>query len=233
MDLFTPIHKGLRSMIYSLSTRLQTNDFANVAATRELVTDLENDFAVARSAGCILCVLAHHATDEESVIYPDVTRVGSGLISALIEEHHGLTRRELAIGKAAHELLALDSPVSRVEAGIRLNQLANDLVAAYVAHMNREEAELVPLMKDHFSDPQMAAMQGTIIGSMPPDRLFGILGWMLPSLNVSELSDLLFGISKGAPPQFMKAVTDLCANKVDAARWTEVRSRTGLGSPAG
>ena len=215
-------------MIYSLSGRLQTNDFADLATTRELVTDLENDFAIARSAGCILCVLAHHATDEESVIFPDVTRVGSELISTLIEEHHGLTRRELAIGKAAHELLRLDSPVGRAEGGIHLNQLANELFAAYITHMNREETELVPLMREHFTDAQMAKMQGTIIGGMPPDRMFGILGWMLPSLNVSELSELLFSMSKGAPPSLIKAVTDLCAKKVEPARWSKVRLKTGL-----
>ncbi|HYK93483.1 MAG TPA: hemerythrin domain-containing protein [Thermoplasmata archaeon] len=227
-DLFTPIHKGLRSMIYSLSSRLQTNDFADLSATKALATDLENEFEVARSAGCVLCVLAHHATDEESVIFPAVSEVGRNLIVNLIQEHHDLTRRELAIGKAAHTLLGLESPAARIEAGIALNRAANELFAAYITHMNREDAELVPLMREHFSVPQMAAMRGTIISNMPPDRLFNILGWMLPSLNVSELSEVLSGMSKGAPAPVIKAIVDLCSAKVDPTRWKEVRLRTGL-----
>ena len=91
-DLFTPIHKGLRSMLYSLSSRIQTNDFADVAATKALVVDLENDFAVARSAGCVLCVMSHHATDEETVIFPDTAKAGIALTTSLIREHHDLTR---------------------------------------------------------------------------------------------------------------------------------------------
>ena len=227
-DLFTTIHKALRSMIYSLSGRLQTNDFGDTAATRALVTDLENDFATARSAGCVLCVLSQHAEDEETVIFPSVTTVGTGLISQLIEEHHDLTRRELALAKSAHELLAMDSPERRVDAGTHLNRAANVLFGAYIVHMNREESELVPLMGEHFTNEQMHAMQGKIVGSMPPERMFAILGWMLPSLNVTELTGLLSGFRQGMPPQVFKAVTDLCSARVDPTRWNTVKPRLGL-----
>jgi Hemerythrin HHE cation binding domain len=227
-DLFTPIHKGLRSMIYGLSGRLQTNDFADVATTEALIKDLENDFAVARSAGCALCILAGHAVDEESVIFPAAGRAGNKLISELISEHHDLTRRELEIAKAGHELLGIGSADGRVRAGAQLNLAANQLFGAYITHMNREEAELVPLMREHFSDPEMVAMRGKILGQMPPDRMFAILGWMFPSLNVTELSGLLSSIKGTAPPQVMKAVTDLCAAQVDPARWDTVKLRVGL-----
>lgn len=227
-DLFTPIHKGLRSMVYDLSGRLQTNDFADVDATEALITDLETDFAIARSAGCVVCVLGHHAADEESVIFPKVGTRGGGLVQQLIDEHHELTRREIALGKAGHEILALGSSDQRVAAGIRLNQDANELFAAYLAHMNREDTELVPLMCQHFTDEQMVAMRSAIIGQMPRDRLLFILGWMLPSLNASELAGLLGSIRQGAPPPFFQAVSDLCAAKVDPARWKEVQVRLGM-----
>lgn len=227
-DLFTPIHKALRSMIYGLSGRLQTNDFADPATTNALITDLENDFAVARSAGCALCILAHHAVDEESVIFPFAARVGNKLIAELIEEHHDLTRRELEIAKVGHELLSMDSAEARVLAGVQLNIAANQLFGAYISHMNREEVELVPLMAEHFTDPEMAAMQGKIIGQMPPDRMFAILGWMLPSLNVTELSRLLSSMKGAAPPQVIKAVSDLGAARVDPTRWDSVKLQVGL-----
>lgn len=227
-DLFTPIHKGLRSMIYSLSGRLQTNDFADLASTTALVTDLENDFAVARSAGCTLCVLSQHATDEETGIFPAAVTAGGRLIVELIEDHHGLTRRELALASSAHELLAMESPDRRVEAGIRLNQAANELFGAYIVHMNREESELVPVMREHFSNEQMAAMSGAIIGKMLPERMFAILGWMLPSLNAAELTEFLGKLKRGVPPQVFKAVTDLCSARVDPTRWESVKLRVGL-----
>ena len=227
-DLFTPIHKALRSMIYGLSSRLQTNDFADVAATRTLVADIENDFAVARSAGCVLCILSSHAVDEEGVIFPAAARVGNALITELISEHHDLTRRELDIAKSGHAILEMPTADGRLQAGKELNVMANQLFAAYITHMNREETDLVPLMRDHFTDPEMLAMRGKIIAQMPPDRMFAILGWMLPALNVTELADFLASLKQGAPPPVMKAVTDLCAARVDPARWDAVKLRIAL-----
>ncbi|HEV2428417.1 MAG TPA: hemerythrin domain-containing protein [Thermoplasmata archaeon] len=227
-DLFTPIHKALRAMIYSLGNRMQTNDFSDLSATTALVTDLEHDFALARSAGCILCVLHDHADEEERTVFPPVTQFNNGLITTLIEEHHELTRREMALAGSAHELLGLSDPAARVRAGGQLNRSANDLFAAYLVHMNREENELVPLMRRTFTNEQMAAMRATIMGGMPHDRLFAILGWMLPSLNVHELTELFGGLKKGAPPEVVKAFADLASAKVDPTRWKTVASQVGL-----
>jgi len=227
-DLFTPVHKGLRTMIYGLSSRLQTNDFADIPASTALTSDLEHDFAVARSAGCILCAFSSHAEEEEKVIFPGSARFANGLVTSLIAEHHDLTRREIEIAKAAHELLVLPSPEQRIAAGVRLNQMANELFANYITHMNKEEEQLVPLMRENYSDPEQAAMRGGIIGRFQPDRLFALLTWMLPSLNVTELSDLLSSVKAGAPPPLLKAVSDLCEAKVDSTRWAAVKLRVGL-----
>ncbi len=227
-DLFTPVHKGLRAMMYDLSTRLQTTDFTDRVATQALATDLEVDFAIARSAGCFLCAFAAHAHDEEKVVFPRSAAAANALVSELIRDHQGLTRRELEIGERARGLASLSSREERMAAGIRLNQLANDLFAAYFAHMNREETELVPVMREHFTDAEQAQMRGAIIAGFQPDRLFALLGWMLPALNVSELTDLIGSVKAGAPPPLMKAVAEIGAARVDADRWAVVRQNVGI-----
>ena len=227
-DLFTPIHKALRSMIYDLGSRLQKNDFQDVAVTSSLVRDLENDFALARSAGCVLCILHQHADDEEFSIFPPASASNRELVASLIQEHQELTRRELTILGSAHDLLALDQAADRVAAGVVLNQMANELFAAYMAHMNREEAELVPRMKEQFTDEQMTRMRGAIIGRTPPERVMATLGWMAPALNPTELATFLGSLKKGAPPEAFRAVTDLCAARVDPARWSQVKAHLGL-----
>ena len=227
-DLFTPIHKALRSMLYQLGGRLQSHDFEDRAATEALVTDLEHDFAVARSAGCVLCILHAHADDEEGMIFPSAARFDSELVTSLIQEHHDLTRRELEITKTGHTILAMESAEDRVRAGIALNRTANDLFAAYLVHMNREEAELVPRMKERFTNEQLAAMRGAIIGRMPPERVMAILGWMAPSLNRTELTEFLGGLKRGMPPPAFRSVCDLCASRVEPRRWDAVRASVGV-----
>jgi len=227
-DLFTPVHKGLRSMLYGLSNRLQTNDFADVSATSALIRDLEDDFALARSAGCILCHFANHAHEEDAVVFPVAARFANRLVTDLIEDHHKLMVRELAIAKSGHELLGLAAPEARIQAGIRLNQMANQLFAEYIVHMNREEDELVPLMRENLADAEQAAIRGSVIAKFPPDRFFALLSWMLPSLNVNELSELLASVKQSAPPPVVKAISDLAAARVDPTRWNEVKHRVGI-----
>lgn len=227
-DLFTPVHKGIRAMIYDLSARLQTNDFTDPDSTQALAQDLEIDFAIARSAGCFLCAFAAHAHDEERVVFPRSAEAANALVTELIRDHQGLTRRELEIGQHARALGSISSPGERTAAGIRLNQLANELFAAYLVHMNREETELVPVMREHFTDAEQAQMRGAIIAGFQPDRLFALLGWMLPALNVSELTELLASVKGAAPPPFMKAISDIGAAHVDAERWAVVKQRVGI-----
>ncbi len=227
-DLFTAVHKGFRAMLYDLSARIQTNDFADLASTKQLAVDLEIDFATAQSAGCMLCAFAYHAEEENAVVFGPSARVADALVRELIQEHHEFTRRELELGKGVRDLMKLPEASDRVAAGIELNQKANELFAAYLVHMNKEETELVPIMRAHFSDAEQAAMRGQIIARFPPDRLFALLGWMLPSMNVTDLTEFLTVVKGAAPPPVMKRVADLAAARVDPARWATAKLRVGI-----
>lgn len=227
-DLFTPIHKAIRSMIYDVSGRLQTNDFTDMAATKPLLADLEHEFSAAISSGCILCLLHGHASDEETAVFPSVSKHDATLVQGFIEDHHALTRRLEAITKMARDLPSKARPEERVQFGITLNQKANEFFAAYIDHMNREEEKLVPLMRERFTDGQMRAMRGAIMGAMPPDRLASILRWMLPSLNVGELTGMLAGIKANSPPQAVQLVSGIAAQSLDPQRWQTVKERVGI-----
>jgi hypothetical protein len=227
-DLFTPIHKAIRSMIYGLGGRLQTNDFADLAASGPLLGDLEHDFSAALSAGCVLCIIHGHAGDEEGQVFPHVAKFDSQLVGQLIEEHHALGRRLAVLTQMARELPTKARPEDRVHAGAALNREANDFFAAYLAHMNVEDARLVPLMREHFTDEQMRAMRGAIMGGMPRDRLAAVLRWMLPSLNLDEAAGMLKGLQATAPPPFLDFVRGIAAANIDPERWRLLQARVGI-----
>jgi hypothetical protein len=227
-DLFTPIHKAIRAMIYNVGGRLQSNDFTDITGSKPLLADLEHEFSAAISAGCVLCLLHQHASDEETGVFPAVAKHNAALVQAFIEDHHVLARQLDAITKMARELPLETQPEERVQLGITLNQKANVFFAAYVNHMNREEEKLVPLMRDRFTDDQMRAMRGAIMGGMPPDRLASILRWMLPSLNVVELTDMLRGIKASSPPQVLQFISGIAIERVDPQRWQTVKERVGI-----
>jgi hemerythrin HHE cation binding domain-containing protein len=227
-DLFTPIHKALRSMIYSLGGRLQTADFTDKAASGVLLADLQHEFANAVSATCVLCLLHSHAGHEEAKIFPSMESIDPNLIRSLLEDHQEIRRRLVTLTTMAEELQATEAPQRRLEWGARVNREANEFFAFYLAHMNKEEVTIVPAMKEHFTDDQMRAMQGAILGGMAPERLGNYLKWMLPALNLGELTGTMAGVKHGAPPEFLKFVSGIGAANVDPARWALVRERVGF-----
>jgi len=227
-DLFTPIHKAIRSMIYNVGSRMQTNDFADLTASKPLLADLEHEFTAAVSAGCVLCILHHHASDEEKEVFPSIATYTPDLIQSFIDDHHDLTRRLGVITKMAHELVTLPHAPERVRQGLTLTQETNAFFAAYLTHMNREEETLVPFMREHFSDDQMRAMRGAIMRGMPPDRLASILGWMFPSLNIDELTEMVGGIKRTSPPEVFQFISGIATKHLTPERWRQVTERVGL-----
>ncbi|MGA8605069.1 MAG: hemerythrin domain-containing protein [Thermoplasmata archaeon] len=227
-DLFTPIHKAIRSMIYDLGGRLQQTDFADRDSSAAVLFDLEHEFSNAVSAGCVLCLLHGHAADEEGVPFPAMQTIDAPLVRTLIDEHHEIGRKLATITEMARELSRVELAAERVDKGGRVNRQVNDFFAYYLAHMNKEEATIVPAMKEHFTDEQMRAMRSTIMGGMPKDRFASILRWMLPSLTLDELTGMLLGIKRGAPPELLTFVSGVGAAHVDPARWATVRERVGI-----
>jgi len=226
-DLFTPIHKGIRSMIYDLGSRLQANDFTDVAGSNALMADLEHEFTTAMSAGCILCLLHQHGADEEAQVFPQIGRFDPGLVREFIEDHHELGRRLAVITKMSRDMESRTGADERVRFGVELTREANDFFADYLEHINREERKLVPMMRLRFTDEQMRTMRGTIMRSMPPERMASFLRWMLPSLNLAELTAMAAGAKASLPPEQFRFVTDIAAKHVPPARWQLVQQRLG------
>ncbi len=215
-------------MIYSLGGRLQSVDFADRAASAAVLADLEHEFTNAVSATCVLCLLHTHAGSEEAGIFPSMESIDPSMIRMLLEDHQEIRRRLVTLTTMAEELGGTDAPHRRLEWGARVNREANEFFAFYLAHLNKEEVTIVPAMKEHFTDDQMRAMQGAIMGAMPPERLANYLRWMLPSLDLAELTGLLTGMKHGAPPEFLQFVNGIGVANVDPTRWAVVRARVGF-----
>jgi hemerythrin superfamily protein len=215
-------------MIYDLGARIQAADFTDRVASAKILGDLQHEFTNAVSASCILCLLHAHAGSEEREVFPSMQSLDPTLIRQLLDDHTEISLRLGSISKLADELALTDAPERRLEQGVRINRQVNEFFAFYLAHMNKEEVTIVPAMKAHFTDPQLGAMQGAIIAAMPPERVAGYLRWMLPSMNVVELTEFLSGVKRGAPPPMLQAIDAIGSANVNPARWTIVRQQLGL-----
>jgi CRISPR/Cas system Type II protein with McrA/HNH and RuvC-like nuclease domain len=223
-DLFTPVHKGIRSMIYELGKEMQTTDFTDKNATERMCARIKNDFKTATSA-CVLCLLPEHADDESQKIFPEVRAHEPKMIETLLEEHRLIEKKMEEISESSNELNRLENLERRIEDGYKLNQVVNDFFAYYATHMNKEEKTLVPAMQKYFTDEQIAGMRAKIMQGKSPERLAEWMRWMLPSLNINELVGMVNGLKKTAPPQVFEGMSLMVEKNIGKEKWGLVKAK--------
>jgi hypothetical protein len=214
-------------MIYELGNELQTTDFANERETDLVVSKLKRDPASPASA-CIICLLHEHAGLEDQYVFPDVRAFEPRMVDTLSQEHREVERRIAGLRKVADEVKTSPNREERIDRGGRLNRTANDLFAFYLTHLNTEESTLIPAMWKHFTDEQIAGMQGSIIESLTPERATQWNSWLFPSLNINELTGMFTELKKRAPPPVMQELTGMAEKALSEDRWTALKAKAGL-----
>ena len=226
-DLFNPIHKGIRSMIYELGTKLQRTDFTNVSATEAITSQLKYNLRSANST-CIVCMLHQHGEHEEQSVFPQIAPYDSKLVDTLIQEHVEITRQIVEISRISDEILQLKDNALRIEMGTRLNRMANSLLAFYLTHLNNEEATILPLTWKYLTDDQIRAIRTKIQMSIPPEKYAEWMRWTLSSLNINELVGIFSGMKMAAPPQLLEKMMHLAEENLDHDTWNSVKVRVNL-----
>jgi hypothetical protein len=214
-------------MVYELGRELQTLDFTDERATDSMITKLRQDLSAASST-CIVCLLHEHHVQEDDYVFPDVRTYEPALIDTLLAEHREVVRKIAEVWKVANELKALRSREERIEMGDKLNRTANDLFAYYLTHLKGEEATLVPALWRHYTDEQIVAMRTNVERHIPPEVFAVWMKWVMPSLNINELTDMFIGLKKGAPAPVLEHMSQLAEKSLDEHRWAAVKSKAGL-----
>jgi len=214
-------------MIYELGKELQTADFTDERSTERVTAKLKMDLSSASST-CIVCLLHEHHVNEDDYVFPDVRTYEPELIDTLLAEHREIVRKIAEVWKIADALKLLRDREERIEMGDKLNRASNDLFAYYLTHLNGEEATLIPAMWKHYTDEQLVAMRTKIEKNIPPEVFAEWMRWVLPSLNINELTGMFMGLKKGAPPPVLEHMSQLAEKSLNEDRWAAVKARAAL-----
>ena len=208
-------------MIFLLGQRMGTADFTKVAETNDLAKQLRTDLA--RSASnCILCLLQTHSVHEDRDFFAAVRPLDDEPVKLMMAEHAVIVRRIYQVAKLCDELISITDPVRRIEVGDHLLLETNDLFAFYLAHLNNEEALLVPVMWENFSDEQLRGLRAVFYNTIPLEAFEEWMRWTLPALNVHELVTLLSGMKTDPAPNRFSDAMRLGKATVPRDRWDEV-----------
>lgn len=195
-DLYTTIHKAIRAVLFDTSTRVARTAFADPA---------ESAFAVARVRR-LLGFLDEHAEHEDAVLMPEIAALAPEVHAALQADHTRVSGMQHEIA-ALCERFAGANADERHALGQRLQQRLHRLIAAQLAHLEREEVDANRVLQAHRSDAELQALNGRIVASIAPVRLAEWMELLLPELSASERGELLRGMRQNMPPAAFDAVT--------------------------
>lgn len=216
LDLYTPIHKAIRSALFDAAIALGRTAFADAAEADAAVTRLRQLFAW----------LAEHAEHEDAIVLPELQRCAPEVHAGLEAEHARLVGMQRELEQLLPRLAAAAAD-QRPAIGRRLQHGLHDLIAAQLAHLEREEIGANRALWERFDDDGLRALHARIMARIAPERLAQWLRLMLPALSRPERQQLLGDLQRRLPPDAFGALTAPARAALGEADWQAAVGRTG------
>ena len=218
VDLFTTVHKALRSLIYHLSTMLQTADYTDERSTKACLAALEH----------FLELLHEHAMYEDKTVFAQTHKFEPQMVDELEKEHQQIDAHLDQVHKSMAQVLAAATDHARIEAGDALNRSVNNFIAFYLTHLCHEESTVLPATWKYFTDEELLGMRHEVQRSTPPARFAEWMRWMMPAMNINELIGMFRGLKAHAPQPFYEAMCQIANISLGEVGWRNLQLRAGL-----
>lgn len=218
-DLYGPIHKALRAFMSETLVavgRMDSNDDGEVAATLEQVRSL-------------LELLTLHLEEENRFVHAAMEARRPGSASQTAHDH---VEHEQALEDLGRLIDAVSETqaAERAAAASALYRRLALFVAENFEHMAVEERDNAAVLWAEYTDPEIAAIEASIVGSVPPALMPVAIRWMIAALNHSGRVGLLTGMRQSAPAEVFEGVLAIARSNLRARDWTKLA--TALALPA-
>ncbi len=215
-NIYILIHKALRACMADVL----------VAVGRMDPHDSDDVGAAAVSVRRLLEFARSHLQAEEDWVHPALEARRSGSSAETRADH--LQHRE-AFDMLETSLRALQSSAgdARETAALRLYRHLALFVADNLQHMHVEETENHATLIECYSEEEILAIEGRIIGSHTPAETAAAMRWMVPAASAPERAVLLTGIRQNAPRPAFEAILALVRPHLSARDCTKLEAALG------
>jgi hypothetical protein len=212
-DIYTLIHKGLRSFMSDTVTavgRIDESDPAEVAAGIAQVRRL-------------LEICREHLFVENQFVHPamEARRPGSSCTTSAEHVHHEESFERLEAQVRAVERSSGDK---RKNALLALYRMLALFVAENFQHMNVEECENSEVLWSAYTDEELVVIHKSILAAVPPDLMRENIRWMLPNIPHTDRVHMLAGARHSMPAPAFEGVLNLVKAHVPENDWSKLKS---------
>ncbi len=222
LDLYGPVHKGLRALMFDTVARLGRCDAGDA---REVADTL----AAVRT---LLWVCERHLHHENAIVHAamESRRPGSSAMTA--DDHVGHVDAIAALRDQVDATEAV-APAHRPRALYRLYLRVARFVAENLEHMEVEETHNTAVLRDAFDDAGLAQVHDRILASIPPEEMALFMRWILVGISHEERVGMLTGMRANAPAPAFDATVSTCRDLLAPNDWAKLAKALGLPAVAG
>ena len=213
-EMYRPIHKAIRHLLYSTAHQLGMADFADEGIARESLDELDGTISM----------MKEHPDHEERFVHPPLESRVPG-ITKPFDQDHGEDEKVYAQLEQLGAQIRGSGEDQRSALGNRIYSVFNSFIGSYLPHLDREETVLEKALLDNFTDEELVAIDQQIIGSVPPERMGVWLGVICASLNADELTGMFGGMKATAPPEAVEGMLKLAEQAMPADTFQKVLAR--------
>jgi hypothetical protein len=211
------IHKGLRVLMFSTLQRAGALDASQAEDRACLVHEVER----------LLATCADHLAHENQFFHEALRARAPRAVLPFHDDHLGHLE---SIDTLRLQLQRLrDAPLDQAPAlAYALFLRLSVFVGENLEHMAEEESTLTQALWAHFSDDELAAIEGALHATIAPAEMAFYMRWMGQGLNASEAVALLGGLREQAPGEVFAAMAGDIQAVMPAPRWAQVARGLGL-----
>ena len=210
VDLYGPIHKGLRWAFGRVLSRIGSTTVTDDAAVIEVLGEV-NDLVIG---------IESHLAHEEQFIHPAIEERRPGATAGLMDDH---AEHANMIGAIRVLLAAIrsGSPSTRPALWRALYLCFADLFAENITHMAEEEEVTQPLLEELYTSDELQALEGRLLASIGPGEMLAAMRIMLPGNDFEFRVHMLNGAKHALPPEvfagvFAQATVHLSPEEIEA-----------------
>jgi len=212
-NIFFPIHKGLRAMLYETAIQLQQTSFTDAEEAAEAIEQVKT----------VVRLFESHADKEDNYVFPSIAAYEPSVVAAFEQEHV----EDHALGESLEKWLTAFtyavSPSAKQTIGEELTRAYIQFMVFNLKHMAKEETVISPILWRYYSDAELHEITLKIMKSVPPQEMMSFSRWMVKGLNNTEILYWLKGVKNTAPQPAFEALMSVAENELAPQRWSLVQ----------
>jgi hemerythrin-like domain-containing protein len=212
-NIFFPIHKGLRAMLYETAIQLQQTSFTDNEEAAEAIDQVKT----------VVDLFESHAGKEDNYVFPAIAAYEPSLVAAFEQEHVEDHELGESLQKWLTAFAYAVSPSAKQTIGEELTKAYIQFMVFNLKHMAKEEAVISPILWRYYTDAELHEITLKIMKSVPPQEMMSFSRWMVKGLNNNEILYWLRGVKNTAPRPAFEALMSVAENELSPHRWNLVQ----------